>query len=96
MRLKRLILLIAAALGAMMAADSPFVGKWKLNPAKSQFAGTTTTYETLPSGEMQMTAEGQSYKFKIDGKEYPAMWGSTATWKQLDPNVGRPPSRWAA
>lgn len=86
MRLKRLILLIAAALGATMAADSPFIGKWKLNPAKSQFAGTTTTYEMLPSGEMQMTAEGQSYKFKIDGKEHPATWGATATWKQLDPN----------
>jgi hypothetical protein len=86
MRLTRLILLFAAALGISIAADSPFTGKWKLNPEKSQFAGTTTTYEMLPSGEMQMTAEGQSYKFKIDGKEYPAIWGATAAWKQLDPN----------
>ncbi|HLK70302.1 MAG TPA: hypothetical protein VKU19_43025 [Bryobacteraceae bacterium] len=85
MRVKHLIMLFAATLGVSMAADSPFIGKWKLNPAKSQFAGTTMTYEMLPSGEMQMTAEGQSYKFKIDGKEYPAFWGATATWKQVDP-----------
>jgi hypothetical protein len=86
MRLRRLILLCAATLGVLMAADSPFVGKWKLNPAKSQFAGTTMTYQMLPSGEIQLTAEGQSYKFKIDGKEYPAIWGATSTWKQLEPN----------
>jgi hypothetical protein len=86
MRLQRLILLFAAATGVMMAADSPFIGKWKVNPAKSQFAGTTTTFEQLPSGEMQMTAEGQSFKFKIDGKEYPSFFGSTAAWKQIDPN----------
>jgi len=77
----------AAVIGVMMAADSPFIGKWKLNPAKSQFAGTTTTIDLLPSGEMQMTAEGQSYKFKIDSKEYPAFWGMTASWKQVDPNT---------
>ena len=87
MRLTRLILLFAAALGIAMAADLPFIGKWKLNPAKSQFAGTTMAIEQLPSGEMQMTAQGQSYKFKIDGKEYPAYWGMTAAWKQVDPNT---------
>ncbi len=45
------------------------------------------TIQQLPSGEMQMTAEGQSYKFKIDGKEYPAFWGMTAIWKQVDPST---------
>ena len=36
------------------------------------------TIEQLPSGEMQMTSQGQSYKFKVDGNEYPAFWGMTA------------------
>ncbi|HUI56422.1 MAG TPA: hypothetical protein VLY04_15715 [Bryobacteraceae bacterium] len=87
MRLRFTISILLAAIWVMMAAESPFVGKWKLNPAKSQFAGTTTTYEQLPSGEMQMTAEGQSYKFKVDGKDYAAIFGQTAAWKQLDPNT---------
>jgi hypothetical protein len=80
------ILFFAAIVGAM-AADSPFIGKWKLNPDKSQFAGTTMTIQQLPSGEMQQTAQGQSYKFKVDGKDYPVMPGITASWKQVDPST---------
>jgi len=86
MRLRNLILTFAAALAVMTAADSPFIGKWKLNPAKSQFAGNTMIIEQLPSGEMQITAEGQTFKFKADGKEYPGPFGTTATWKQIDAN----------
>src|SRR5207245_541140 len=29
---------------------------------------------------------GESYKFKIDGKDYPATFGSEAAWKSLGPN----------
>lgn len=78
---------VLAAVVVTTAADSPFVGKWKLNPEKSQFTGTTMTVEQLPSGEMRLTVEGQSYTFKADGKEYPAIFGSTAAWKQADPNT---------
>lgn len=79
--------LVLAAATVVGSADSPFVGKWKLNLEKSQFTGTTMTYEQLPSGEMRSTAEGQSYTFKTDGKEYPAIFGSTVVWKQLDANT---------
>jgi hypothetical protein len=74
-----------AVTGVVMAADSPFAGKWKLNTAKSKFTGLTTNYEALPTGEMQVTSEGQSSKFQVDGKEYPATFGAGATWKQIDP-----------
>jgi len=84
MTFRKLILILACAIVTLMAAESPFIGKWKLNPAKSHFAGTTVTFEVLPSGEMQFTGEGQSYKFKMDGNEYPSLWGSTAAWKQID------------
>lgn len=79
--------LVTVAAMVVAAADSPFAGKWKLNLEKSQFAGTTMTFEQLPSGEMRATAEGQSYNFRTDGKEYPAIFGSTAAWKQLDGNT---------
>lgn len=86
MQLRRALLFCLAIAGVMMAADSPFIGKWKLNTAKSKFTGITTTYEALPNGEMQVTTEGQTDKFKIDGKEYPTTFGAGATWKQIDPS----------
>src|SRR6266542_834692 len=74
-----------AAVTAVAAADIPYAGKWKMNMAKSDFGETTVTYEQLPSGEMQATTAGESYKFKVDGKDYPAIFGGTAAWKSLSP-----------
>lgn len=65
----------------------PYAGKWKLNIAKSDFGETTVTFEQKPSGEMQFTTAGQTYTFRMDGKEYPALFGRTATWKQIDANT---------
>jgi hypothetical protein len=78
-------LVVTVAATAALAAQQPFVGKWKMNPAKSDFGETTVTYEQLPSGEMQATAVGQMYKFRIDGKDYPALFGSDAAWTALGP-----------
>lgn len=87
MRLHRVLTVVIAiaAAAAVAAAELPYAGKWKLNPAKSDFGETTITYEQLPSGEMQATAVGESYTFKMDGKDYPAIFGSTAAWKALSP-----------
>lgn len=70
---------------SIAAAGLPYVGKWKMNPAKSDFGGMTVTFEQLPSGEMQATTAGESYKFKLDGKDYPAWFGSHAAWKSNNP-----------
>ena len=66
------------------AADLPYAGKWKLNVAKSDFGETTVTFARSAAGEMQLTAAGQSYTFRADGKDYAALFGRTATWKQID------------
>jgi hypothetical protein len=71
------------AVAVVAAADPPYAGKWKMNPAKSDFGELTVAYEQLPSGEMQETSAGQSYKFKLDGKDYPDQFGNTAAWKAL-------------
>jgi hypothetical protein len=88
MRLQRLfcVAFIAAAATTIAAADPPYAGKWKMNPEKSDFGELTVTYEQLASGEMQETAAGQSYKFKLDGKDYPDPFGNTAAWKPLGSN----------
>jgi hypothetical protein len=69
------------------AGDLPYAGKWKLNIAKSDFGESTVTYAKAGSDEMQLTMAGQSYKFKVDGKDYPAILGRTAAWKEIDPNT---------
>jgi hypothetical protein len=58
-----------------------------MNPAKSDFGESTVTITDSGSGEMQFLIDGQSYKFKTDGKDYPAIFGQTAAWKQMDANT---------
>ncbi|MBI1895749.1 MAG: hypothetical protein HYS04_04305 [Acidobacteria bacterium] len=66
------------------AADNPFAGTWKMNPAKSKFTGNTISYEQLPSAEWQSTAAGMSYKFRMDGKEHSGLFDRKVTWKQVN------------
>jgi hypothetical protein len=87
MRLHRVLwgVFTIAATMAVAAADLPYAGRWKMNPAKSDFGETTVTYEILPSGDMQATTAGQTYKFKMDGRDYPAWFGFNAGWKPVSP-----------
>jgi hypothetical protein len=76
--------LAGVAATTLFAADPPYVGTWKLNPAKSNFGETTVSYEEMAGGQMKVTAEGQSYTLKADGKEYPTPWGGMTAWKAVD------------
>jgi hypothetical protein len=71
----------------LWASDPPYAGRWKLNPAKSDFGETTVKYEEMDDGQMKVTADGQSYTFKADGNDYPTPWGSSSTWKAVDANT---------
>jgi hypothetical protein len=73
-----------ACLVAILAAENPFAGTWKLNPAKSKLTGDTVTYERTESGQIRSTAGGLTYTFRLDGREYPAPLGYTAAWRQRD------------
>ena len=77
-----LIAICACSLG--LAADAPYAGKWKMNVAKSDFGNSTITYEQMPGGELKTTMDGQSYTFKMDGKDYMTPWGSSVAWKTVD------------
>jgi len=80
MLIRRTILPILLAAGAAIAAEPPYAGRWKMNPEKSNLAGTTVTYTQLPSGEMQFSGEGVTFRFKIDGNDYPDGMGDTGAW----------------
>jgi hypothetical protein len=83
MQPRKLHLLVLFLATTVMGAELPYAGKWKMNPAKSDFGQATLTYEQLPSGEMQATSFGQSFKFKMDGRDYPNPFGNTVAWKSL-------------
>ncbi|MEN6603079.1 MAG: hypothetical protein ABFD86_11750 [Bryobacteraceae bacterium] len=77
-------LVVLATTGLLSAADLPYAGKWKANLAKSDFGETTITYAEAGSGQMRYTADGLSYTFRMDGKDYPSLMGHTAAWKQIN------------
>ena len=81
------LVLLCSIVSAGMAADLPYAGKWKMNLAKSDFGQTTVTFESLPGDEWQTTAFGVTYKFKMDGKDYPDSMGGTAAWNTIDANT---------
>jgi hypothetical protein len=80
------IMLVTAGTVAA-AADAPYIGKWKFNPAKSQLAGGTYSIENAPGGMMRFDLQGFAYNFKMDGKEYSAPDGSVNTWKATTPTT---------
>jgi len=73
--------LLALTSAPVLAADNPWVGTWKLDPAKSQFTGDTFTYSKTPKGMMHYSDGSTfSWDFGIDGKEYKTAEGRTTTW----------------
>jgi hypothetical protein len=85
--MKKLPILLCALAAVALAADLPFLGKWKTNLAKSDFGLTAFTIESLPSGEWQTTAFGVTAKFKMDGNECPDGMGGTVAWKEVGNNT---------
>lgn len=79
--------LLCSVVTAALAADMPYIGKWRQNVAKSDFGQETITYESLPGGEWQAGFFGVTYKFKMDGKDYPDGMGGTAAWKPAGTNT---------
>jgi hypothetical protein len=92
MKINRVLsaILVACVLSGNLAAQSdkssdlPHAGRWKINLSKSDFGETTVSYEQLSSGQMRFTTAGQAYDFRLDGKDYPSLFGGTAAWRQID------------
>jgi len=84
------VLSLACVLAVAAAAQSPawpFLGRWKFNPARSDLQTTRLVFTQAPSGEMTMTMQGTTYKFRIDGAEWPSPLESTAAWTQTGPRT---------
>ncbi len=78
-------LVLAAALCTLssltaLAAENPWAGTWKLNPAKSHFTGETFTYSRSANGMMHYSdGSSDAYDFAPDGHDYPTPFGGTVT-----------------
>ena len=90
MRRLRFLIAFSVISTAMLAADSPFVGTWKLNVAKSKFApGTamkevTVTFEAV-GDEMKRTVVG------VDADGQQVNQNSTIAWDGEAHKIEAPP-----
>jgi len=87
---KHLLALIFCALAptAVLAADNPWVGTWKLDLAKSNFTGDTFTYSKGANGLMHFSdGSAIDYDFGTDGKPYTDPFGDTHVWSAAGENA---------
>jgi hypothetical protein len=88
MQTRILALLIAGALtgATAYAADDSFVGKWKLNPKKSQFAGLTYKIEDAGDGKYRFSFGDDIETIAFDGKDHLTKYGNTWAIKETGKN----------
>ena len=77
-----LFALITCCGGAGVWADGPFDGSWQMNPAKSNLAGETMTFEDAGNGSLEYTDSSESYTFKPDGSTFTTPFGIERTFKK--------------
>src|SRR5580658_6627389 len=82
----RSILLIGLAVSAL-AADDPFVGKWKLNLAKSKLTGQIIQIEEVSGGSYKFKEDEHSDIVFVDGLDHPTHFGDTMAITQKTPDT---------
>jgi len=66
----------------LVAADPPYVGRWKVNEEKSD-RGPAFTF-AAEAGALRLTEGDRSYIVRFDGKEYPHPLGGLIRWSRID------------
>ncbi len=77
---------IAAVTLPALAADNPWFGTWKLDPAKSHMTGDTFTYSKVAGGMDHYSNGPISFDFTANGIDYPVMANATTAWVASGPN----------
>jgi hypothetical protein len=78
-------------------ASNPFVGKWKIDQAKSQITGATDSVTAVGQNTWKFQYGSFSWTVKADGTNQPTPFGTTnlkvlspTTWQFTDKNNGKP------
>ena len=91
-----LLLVACLGTGALWAANDPFVGEWKLNPARSKLTDQMKV-ESVGANKYVFDFGGGSETIVVDGTDQPGNFGSTLsvtvegpdTWKVIRKKDGR-------
>ena len=91
-----LLLVACLGTGALCAANDPFVGEWKLNPARSKLTDQMKV-ESVGANKYVFDFGGGSETIVVDGTDQPGNFGSTLsvtvegpdTWKVIRKKDGR-------
>jgi hypothetical protein len=88
----RALLVTCVVTGTLLAATDPFVGKWKLNQAKSKISGDELKIQALGGNKYTITFGDISDTLVADGTQQPVHFGRTqsitpqgaTTWKVVE------------
>ena len=77
---------LALITASALAVDDSFVGKWKLNPDKSQFSGLPYKIEDAGGGQYRFAFGEDVETLPLDGKDHSTKYGNTWAIIQTGPN----------
>ena len=78
--------LVSLISAGALAADDSFVGKWKMNPDKSQLNGLTYKIEDAGGGQYKFSFGDDVETLTLDGKGHVTKFGDTWSIKATGPN----------
>src|SRR5580692_1557573 len=82
----RLLTLAAALAATLVAADDPFVGKWKVNPSKSKLTDEMKVVALGANKYVLTFGPGAVDTIVADGTDQPALQGTTLSVTVEGPN----------
>ena len=83
-----LLLVACLGTGALCAANDPFVGEWKLNPARSKLTDQMKV-ESVGANKYVFDFGGGSETIVVDGTDQPGNFGSTLSVTVEGPDTGK-------
>jgi hypothetical protein len=82
----RALLLSALTTSALLAAD-PFIGKWKLNLAKSKLTGQTIEIQQVAGNTFRFKEDEHTDVILADGLDHPTHFGDTMSITIRKPDI---------
>jgi len=86
LRFPRQLLVVFLFAGALCAAQNPFAGTWKLNPAKSKLTDQMKVESAGPNKYTFIFSGDNSETILADGTDQPGIFGTTFAVTVLSPN----------